>query len=112
MDEALHEWRLFGKTWKNRIPKRQDRFFKDFDNFINDLLVDDLSKLEAIMILPKYGTANVSNDKKMLYLYKSPFTIYTAGVKREIPINALFSPILDALVNGITKKYPKIKIIN
>lgn len=111
MDEARYEWKLFCQTWKNRIPKRHKDSFSNFDIFIQDLFTRDLSNLEKIIIISRYGKAALCDDKKTLYLYKSPFAVSALGLKKEISISAIFSPILDALVDGLCKKYPKIIVL-
>lgn len=105
MDEVRSEWSLFKETWKNRVQKND---FEKLDNFINTLLENDFQHLEKIIVMSRHGKAEISKDKKILYLYKCPISLNTVGIKLALPTNHLFSPILDMLVNGIVRKNPKI----
>lgn len=113
MADSKTEWNLFKQTWQNTIQDKQIKCFEDFDQFFNSLFSDEnnLRDLEKIIIIGRRGKAAISQDKKTLYLYKCPFTLTLVRMKKELPINFLFSPILDALINDITRLYPKIQVV-
>lgn len=113
MDAIAYEWNLFKQTWRNRVSDKHIKEFREFDIFITNFDKVDISLVNKIRFLANQGTAKLSQDRKTLDLYKSPFYFKTGGKQSaDIPVDYIFTSILDSLVNYITKQNKNIEIIS
>ena len=100
----LEDWKIFKKTWNNRIEK--DGFFEHFDEYITSEKWKDMkysNQIKKIYIIDNSQNCNKNIELKqnILYINTSPFTFNYDDHNKHLPIGFLLEQITDTLVENI-----------